>query len=530
MPRTGITAYDLLISCPGDVLQYADVVKECVESFNHTLGCLNNAEIVTRYWATDSFPQSGDRPQELLNKQFVRDCDAAVAIFWTKFGTPTDKYGSGTEEEIEEMLSSGKQVFLYFVDAPINPSVIDMDQYHKVLDFKGKYKGRGLYGLVKDENDLRKQFSNHLTMYFLPIITGEVSQDTTTIAPLLQIQDYYSGDEGVATYQQLALSNCKFMSDKANVIYTQIDNLKHNYLPQCTLEKQEEASQSLSNDGKNEFIKSPELSKLVLDSLTVAGISDRWKETILKFCERNNIEIPEQFWYVGNLKQSSMILSTPFFDNSPSLEGSAAEQQRYKSIRKLYWDIVEYNEYLSYFSKIDAQKFARLVVANIGTTFDEDIDIKLIVKKDCLPTYDDFPIPGINIIDEILKMDFLKFAYGLEETDSISKYSNYPVMPVDFDYSISNPFNRVTASEEYRRQKENYKTQLEHIMCYQRYEKETCDILVFHISYLKHNAKMAFPSVLTFKNPPKEIAYEITSKYIPEIIKGKISLVHTDSI
>ena len=67
-------------------------------------------------------------------------------------------------------------------------------------------------------------------------------------------------------------------------------------------------------------------------------------------------------------------------------------------------------------------------------------------------------------------------------------------------------------------------------MCYQKYEKETCDILVFHIPYLKHHAKMAFPSVLTFKNPPKEIAYEITSKYIPDIIKGKILLVHTDSI
>lgn len=40
MPRTGITAYDLLISCPGDVLQYAEIVKECVESFNHTLGHL----------------------------------------------------------------------------------------------------------------------------------------------------------------------------------------------------------------------------------------------------------------------------------------------------------------------------------------------------------------------------------------------------------------------------------------------------------------------------------------------------------
>lgn len=100
---------------------------------------------------------------------------------------------------------------------------------------------------------------------------------------------------------------------------------------------------------KNELIKRPELSKMFLNSLTDVNISERWKETILKFCERNNIEIPEQFWYVGNLKQSSMILSTPFSNNSPSLEGNDAEQQRYKSIQKLYWDIVEYNEYLMFF-------------------------------------------------------------------------------------------------------------------------------------------------------------------------------------
>ena len=168
------------------------------------------------------------------------------------------------------------------------------------------------------------------------------------------------------------------MSDKVQAIYTLIDNLKDNYLPQRTPEKQEEASQSLL---KNELIKRPELSKMFLNSLTDVNISERWKETILKFCERNNIEIPEQFWYVGNLKQSSMILSTPLSNNSPSLEGNDAEQQRYKSIQKLYWDIVEYNEYLMFFSRIDTQKFVRLVVANTGTTFDEDIDIKLIIKR-----------------------------------------------------------------------------------------------------------------------------------------------------
>ena len=82
MTRVGITAYDLLISCPGDVNQFIDIIRECVDNFNRVYGNINNMEIVTKHWSTDSYPQSGDKPQELLNKQFVRECDAAVAIFW----------------------------------------------------------------------------------------------------------------------------------------------------------------------------------------------------------------------------------------------------------------------------------------------------------------------------------------------------------------------------------------------------------------------------------------------------------------
>lgn len=114
MPRKGVTIYDLLLSCPGDVTDYLEIIKESVESFNRTFGNLNNIEVVTKHWSTNSYPESGDKPQELLNKQFVRDCDAAVAVFWTRFGTPTDKYGSGTEEEIEEMLLAKNRYLCIF--------------------------------------------------------------------------------------------------------------------------------------------------------------------------------------------------------------------------------------------------------------------------------------------------------------------------------------------------------------------------------------------------------------------------------
>lgn len=50
--------------------------------------------------------------QELLNQQFIHYCDAGIALFANRFGTPTEKYDFGTEKEIEDMISLGKQVFI----------------------------------------------------------------------------------------------------------------------------------------------------------------------------------------------------------------------------------------------------------------------------------------------------------------------------------------------------------------------------------------------------------------------------------
>ena len=110
MPKS-VIQYSLLISCPGDIKEEINCVEECVTQFNTLYSDALGIEIVTKHWRKSSYAQSGGKPQALLNEQFVNDCDAAVAILWTRFGTPTDEYGSGTEEEVEIMLSSGKVQF-----------------------------------------------------------------------------------------------------------------------------------------------------------------------------------------------------------------------------------------------------------------------------------------------------------------------------------------------------------------------------------------------------------------------------------
>ena len=162
-----VTLYNLLISCPGDIKEEVALIESAVEEFNELYAEPLGITIKTRHWSKSSYAQSGGKPQALLNEQFVNKCDAAVAIFWTRFGSPTDEYGSGTEEEIEIMLQSGKQVFMYFSDKPIPPSKMNSEGYEKIQAFRDKYKDRGISFTYSSDEDFKKMFFAHLSMHFL---------------------------------------------------------------------------------------------------------------------------------------------------------------------------------------------------------------------------------------------------------------------------------------------------------------------------------------------------------------------------
>lgn len=133
-----VTLYNLLISCPGDVKDEISLIESSVKEFNELYAEPLGVTIQTRHWSKSSYAQSGGKPQALLNEQFVKKCDAAVAIFWTRFGSPSDEYCSGTEEEIQIMLEFGKQVFMYFSDKPISPSQMNDEGYKRIQAFKEK--------------------------------------------------------------------------------------------------------------------------------------------------------------------------------------------------------------------------------------------------------------------------------------------------------------------------------------------------------------------------------------------------------
>lgn len=520
MPRKGITIYDLLISCPGDVTEYVEIIKECVENFNRGLGKSNNIEVAIKHWSKDSYPESGGKPQELLNKQFVRDCDAAVAIF----GTPTDKYGSGTEEEIYEMLSAEKQVFMYFVESLVDLSKIDYEQYKKVSEFKESYKEIGLFDVIKNKEEFERKFTNHLTRYFLSIISSEENFGSQVLSPVLKIRDINTSSNNEFLLTNRHLLNSDFIKEKNAEIVDEIEMLKGFVLPESINDDLSASDENI--DYNSRILESDNGTYKFIKAYDYVDLNKEWIRVVQDFANHNGIEIDERFWYLGNLKSHENPNLPFWFGNSGiSYFGTEDEKRRYSLLNKLYCRIRAYNEYIEYFSHIDNLNIMELLVSNIGNRYDEDLEIKLIIPKGYVIKQENLPVPGMNIIEKLLDTNFMDAVFSIQERDSYSKYENLESDQIIFrPNNVLYPIINKRKAEKYENNKSEYVDILDSIFSYKYFENSNSDILIFKIKYLKHNSSMAFPSVLMFKENPKVIEYEITSKFNPEITKGKICI------
>ena len=538
MPHIGVTVYDLLLSCPGDVLDLKDTIDACVKSFNNSLGEANNIRIELKHWSTNSFSQFGDKPQNILNRQFVDDCDLCVALLGVRFGTPTDNYDSGTEEEIEKMLEQNKQVFLYFVERSVDPSRIDLDQYKKVQEFRKKYADKGVYTVVKTAEELRSNFQNALSLYFIKLVAPTTAQLQPILAPKLVISS--TNNKGTTTI--IPIHTCyqkiKLVKDKEDAIKELIEKISTITITQ-SLEKSfdeheselpDEELKKMTVGGIMEMYENKELSSNQLYRLMDAKPPEYIKVEIENeelclisaFCEKHGIYLSDDFYFLGNLYREIRYLDFTAFGNSTmSYLGSESEQEKNKLLEDLIHKLQEYNQVIEFLGSIDDMPCVSLQIENQGNTFDEDIDIKLFIEQGCFADIDDIPKPGLYFLEEAVDLSVPKALFCGHHDADIENFSNYPDVP----YIPQTSFNLFKSrDQEIREKQEEYQEMLESVFCYDLRETEKDDILCFNIPYLKQNTKMFFPSYLFFTKKPKNLRYEIRSKHSPEVYKGTLVL------
>ena len=155
---------NVMIASPGDVENERRIVKEIVYEWNAIHSLRRKIILLPVGWETHSFPVMGDRPQKIINSQVLKNCDLLVGIFWTRIGTETGSYPSGTVEEIEEHIKADKPVMLYFSNQPAHPDSINSLQYEKLIAFKESCRKNGLYETYDSISEFKEKFFRQLQL------------------------------------------------------------------------------------------------------------------------------------------------------------------------------------------------------------------------------------------------------------------------------------------------------------------------------------------------------------------------------
>ena len=153
MPET-VRLFRVLLAAPSDVTEEHELVAGVINDWNIQHGDNFGVRIELMNWRTHAHPETGNRPQALINRQFADRADIVIAVFWQRFGTSTGKAASGTVEEIERARRRGKKVMVYFSErqAPGKVAAARRDRL-RMERFK---RGLGRSALFGEYADLRE--------------------------------------------------------------------------------------------------------------------------------------------------------------------------------------------------------------------------------------------------------------------------------------------------------------------------------------------------------------------------------------
>ena len=167
-----MTLLQVFVASPSDVIAERKILEEVVNEFNITWGDTQKVRLELLKWETHARPGFGEDAQDVINKQIGDEYDMFLGIMWGRFGSPTNRSESGTEEEFNKAYSRFKtapnslQIMLYFKDAGLSPGQIDPEQLGKVQKFRNKISSElgGLYHLFENTEEFRTKVRMHLSM------------------------------------------------------------------------------------------------------------------------------------------------------------------------------------------------------------------------------------------------------------------------------------------------------------------------------------------------------------------------------
>src|SRR5688572_1713261 len=95
---------EVFLSSPTDLQEERELVRATVQEWNQRHGRTQSCIFSLLTWEDSVTSELESDGQGSINSQIGDEYDIIVGLMWGRFGTPTERAGSGTEEEFKRAL------------------------------------------------------------------------------------------------------------------------------------------------------------------------------------------------------------------------------------------------------------------------------------------------------------------------------------------------------------------------------------------------------------------------------------------
>ncbi len=176
-----ITTLTLFLSSPSDLAPERAVVKRILDNINKSISPTQKLRIELWGWEDSAVPGVALTPQSVIERQ-IPEHDIYVGLMWKRFGTATEEFGSGTEQEFRRSLASHhenaapRDIIFLFKTSIEGLDTLDIEQYTKVVKFKDELGELGvLHNTFREIHDLEELLTINLTKIALSWATKQLA-------------------------------------------------------------------------------------------------------------------------------------------------------------------------------------------------------------------------------------------------------------------------------------------------------------------------------------------------------------------
>lgn len=254
---------------------------------------------------------------------------------------------------------------------------------------------------------------------------------------------------------------------------------------------------------------------------------EKSKKHLKSWFSHIGIEYSEEMFDFNNIRWKTSFGCGGISGIGKVLYGDKNEKERYRLLIDLEDLVLEYAVINNYTEKLPSVYCTSLLISNDGTYLDEDIELKLIIKKEDYIDYkqlllEDYDVDYLGNLYKSIEKEFECPIISMVDQYSYFSIETPNVSPVKYPFLYGRTYEP-SYLDKVKDSMSDVVSKLEDLYNFEKYDEGDFIVLKYKFSKVMQNSNTFVQSKLLFNKENISISYEIKSKNNKDIIYGTIN-------